>query len=169
MAVVSSNLVTQAPKVFKKQIAVSSPISGKLKPLSAFEHIPTQTGFLGPGACIELSGSKVIAPFSAKVESLPLTGYEVVLRAANGLRMWIKIGSSKSSLMGQRCVLQTRVGKVVRSGHTIMLLDPYWMRQHQHNTDCAVTFINGSKLKAIMPSSAKSLVAGEDRLFTLFL
>lgn len=169
MPAIFSNVVSQPPEHFKKHIAVTSPLSGKVKPLATFEDPSVQMGYWGVGACIELSGSKVIAPFSAKVEKLRPSGYEVTLRAANGLRMWIKIGSQHHSLLGERCQLKVKEGDVIRSGMPLMLVDPYWLRQNQYDTDCAVTFLNGDKLSGIMPTSAKSVVAGDDRLFNLYI
>lgn len=164
-----SNLSDRPPQTFKHKIAIPSPFSGVVRTFSQFNDISTQNRVWGVGLCAQISGAVIYSPISAEVLALPALGYEALLKAKNGLCIRIKIGPNTHALLGERCKRLVKEGQKVEAGTPIMEVDPYWMKQNNLDTHSIVTIPNGSKLKAIVPTNAKRLVAIEDPALHLYI
>lgn len=98
------------------RLEISSPIPGKLIPLSDVKDPAFASGAMGAGCGIEPSIGKVFAPFDAKVEVLFDTKHAIGLTGTNGESILIHIGIDTVNLKGQPFQNLVNQGDMVKKG-----------------------------------------------------
>ncbi|MCW8108797.1 PTS glucose transporter subunit IIA [Alteromonas ponticola] len=125
-------------------------------------------GAMGDGSAIRVTGSTLYAPLDARIEAIPETGYEIMLRSAAGLKLWIRIGASTHHLMGEKCQRLVCVGDEVAAGSPLMNINPIWLKSKGIEPICMVTVRNTKSLRALVPANNMRLVALEDPLYDVY-
>lgn len=152
----------------RKTIAIPSPVSGKVMPLSSHPLRVYQQKLLGDGVAIMPSGYKLVAPFKCVVLRCDAAFPEIRLKAANGLKMHIAIGEPTERLLGEGMRLLCKRGQIVNAGTTLMEFDLPRLKQHMSHVITAITILNSSKL-AGLEHNLHHVRATEDPIFTLLV
>ncbi len=159
----------QVPEDAKHQLIIVAPVSGQRLALSDVGDPLIAARMWGDGCALTTSSSVVKAPLTGTVEWINPAGYELRLKAKNGLRLWIKLGIGTQHLMGERCFYQKRQNDKVSTGDVLFEINPGWLKQQGISPVCIVTIINAHKLKAIVVPSTRHCQATEDTLMTACL
>ena len=152
----------------RKSIAIPSPISGRVMPLSSHPSRIYQQKLMGDGVAVAPSGYKIVAPFKCVVLRCDAAFPEIRLKAANGLRMHIAIGEPDERLMGEGIRLMCKRGQVVPAGNALIEFDLPRLKQNMAHVVTAVTILNSNKLRGLEPS-LHHVRATEDIIFKLLV
>ncbi|MCW8090642.1 PTS sugar transporter subunit IIA [Alteromonas sp. ASW11-130] len=146
-----------------------SPVTGSRLANDHVHNALFNSGALGDGCAIRVTGNTLYAPCDARVETVPETGYEVLLQASSGLKLWIKISAFTHHLMGEKC--QRLVGREeqVKAGTPLMNINPVWLKSKGIEPVFLIVVRNTNSIRALVPANNKYLVALEDHLFELYV
>lgn len=164
-----NNLVSidQLP-VHSKSIPVISPLTGRALPLDQVNSKVFQQRLLGEGLAIDMTGSKVLAPFNGVMQQLPATAHQLRLKAHNGLIMLIQIGIGSEQLMGDGFVVHVQQGQSFQTGDLLLSINVQKLKKRLDRIISPVTILNSTKLAGILPHH-QQVIAGQDQLMTLYL
>ena len=157
------------PADFTREIALPAPITGEVVRISEFADELIKYGFKGEGCLMLVSGNSIYAPVTGIITLCPTLGYEIALKASNGLKVNIKVGAHTHVLMGEKWLAKVKVGQKVEAGELLAQFNPLFLKQNDITTHCAVTITNSDKLKGIVLSSHRYCVANEDTLMHLYI
>ncbi len=136
------------PTVFKAfglrddgNIIVSSPISGKLIPLSMVKDETFSKGLCGEGIAIIPDEGKVIAPCDGEV--VVAMDHAVGIRAKNGSEIIIHVGINTVELNGQGIKAMVKSGDKVKQGQLLIEFDKNLIENKGYDTTCIVVKANG--------------------------
>ena len=132
------------PADFTREIALPAPITGEVVRITEF-------------------ADELI------ITLCPTLGYEIALKASNGLKVNIKVGAHTHVLMGEKWLAKVKVGQKVEAGELLAQFNPLFLKQNDITAHCAVTITNSDKLKGIVLSSHRYCVANEDTLMHLYI
>lgn len=164
-----SNLIDSVNDVqFKKQLPISSPVNGKVKPLNQYPAPLFTERLFGEGVCVELSGYQVLAPFNCLIEQLYPTAEQLRIRSANGIKMQIQLGLNPEVMMGNGFRRYVKPGDKVAKGEPLLEFDLRKMKTYLNSELAAITILNSDKLKALQPNY-RQVIANEDIIFNLFV
>ncbi|WP_416304972.1 PTS sugar transporter subunit IIA [Neptunicella sp. SCSIO 80796] len=164
-----NNLVSidQLP-VHTKSIPIISPLTGKAMPLDQVPSEIFSQRLFGEGLAIEMTGSKVIAPFNGIMHQVPATAHQLRLKASNGLMMLIQIGIDSHEMMGEGFELHVRSGQPFSSGDLLLSINLQKLKKRLSRVISPVTILNSNKLTGILPHY-QQVIAGQDQLMTLYI
>ncbi len=152
----------------RKAIPVMSPLSGRVKPLDSTPLVIFTQRLLGEGIALEPSGSQIFAPFDCKIDTLPITGDQIVLRSTQGLKLLIQVGIGTHLLMGEGIKLHAKEGAILRAGDKILEFNLSKLKAKTESILCPITLLNSDKILGIEPHYHQAL-ALEDKLFTIYI
>lgn len=105
------------------QIEISSPIKGKVIPLSQVPDGAFSGGEMGKGVGIEPAEGKVYAPFDGTVDMLFDTKHAIGLSSADGVELLIHIGLDTVELNGQGFTAHVKTGDPIKKGQLLIEFD----------------------------------------------
>lgn len=105
------------------EIAITSPICGKVIPLSDVPDGAFAGGEMGKGVGIEPTEGKVYAPFDGTVDMLFDTKHAIGLASNEGVEMLIHIGLDTVELNGQFFTAHVKTGDAIRKGQLLIEFD----------------------------------------------
>ena len=106
----------------KDSFAVSSPVDGKVQPLSSVPDEAFAQGFLGPGAALDPVSNVVKAPFDGKIKTLHKALHALVLENS-GVEILIHIGVETVALNGKGFKALRSAGEEVKKGEALKEFD----------------------------------------------
>ena len=105
------------------QIEISSPIKGKVIPLSQVPDGAFSSGEMGKGVGIEPAEGKVYAPFDGTVDMLFDTRHAIGLSSSDGVELLIHIGLDTVELNGQGFTAHVKTGDSIKKGQLLIEFD----------------------------------------------
>lgn len=100
-----------------------SPMEGIVKELADVPDQVFSEKVMGDGFAIEPTGSRVVAPISAKVATAFPTGHAFGLEASDGTEILIHIGIDTVQLGGKGFHVMVKEGDEVKQGDTLVEID----------------------------------------------
>ena len=104
-------------------IAVAAPVSGTVVPLSEVPDPTFAQGILGPGAAVQPSEGRIVAPANGTVDMMFDTGHAVSMTTAEGAELLIHVGIDTVNLKGEHYTAKCKSGDTVRKGDTLIEFD----------------------------------------------
>lgn len=154
--------------VHRSQIALVSPLTGKVAALDMLSHPVYVHRLMGEGAVIDPTGYQLLAPFDGKVVEIANMANRIVLRSAQGIRLNIQLGMDSDSMMGEGFKAHCKTGQNISTGQLLIEFDLNKMKRKLHDHRCAVTVLNSDKLKGVV-ITAKHVMAGQDPVFRMLI
>jgi glucose-specific phosphotransferase system IIA component len=154
----SKNLVNGA------QIEISSPIAGKLIPLTQVPDATFAQGLIGPGIAVEPSQNFITAPFDGKVVNLFHTNHAIGLESDLGVELLIHIGIDTVKMKGNGFKSFVKQGDVVKKGQKLIEFDLDLIKKEAKSIITPVIVTNGAQYAQLKftteneCSSAKTLL-----------
>ncbi|MGN0022663.1 MAG: phosphoenolpyruvate--protein phosphotransferase [Elusimicrobiaceae bacterium] len=121
----------------KDSFAVSSPVDGKVQPLSSVPDEAFAQGFLGPGAALDPISNVVKAPFDGKIKTLHKSLHALVLENS-GVEVLIHVGVETVALNGKGFKALRAAGEEVKKGDALIEFDKNYIEQ---NAPCASVIV----------------------------
>ncbi len=116
--------VWQAEKTCFPSPASRSPLRspGTIVPLTEVPDPTFAQGILGPGAAVQPSEGRIVAPANGTVDMMFDTGHAVSMTTSEGAELLIHVGIDTVSLKGQHYTAKCKSGDTVRKGDTLIEL-----------------------------------------------
>ena len=105
-------------------IAVAAPVSGTVVPLSEVPDPTFAQGILGPGAAVQPSEGRIVAPANGTVDMMFDTGHAVSMTTAEGAELLIHVGIDTVQLEGKHYKACCKAGQQVKKGDVLIEFDP---------------------------------------------
>lgn len=102
---------------------LTAPLTGTVKNLSEVSDQTFASGALGPGAAIEPTAGRLVAPADGKITVAFPTGHAVGMRTETGLDLLMHIGFDTVELDGQHFTSHVSKGQEVKRGETLVEFD----------------------------------------------
>lgn len=102
---------------------ISSPIPGKVMPLSSVPDETFSTGVLGNGFAVEPAEGKVYAPFDGECENLADTLHALGLLSESGVSLLIHVGLETVGLEGKPFKAHIKTGDPIKKGQLLLEFD----------------------------------------------
>ena len=102
---------------------ISSPIPGKVVPLSSVPDETFATGVLGNGFAVEPAEGKVYAPFDGECENLADTLHALGLMSESGVSLLIHVGLETVGLEGKPFKAHIKTGDPIKKGQLLLEFD----------------------------------------------
>ena len=101
-------------------ITIASPVSGTVVPLTEVPDPTFAQGILGPGAAVQPSEGRIVAPANGTVDMMFDTGHAVSMTTSEGAELLIHVGIDTVNLKGQHYTAKCKSGDTVRKGDTLL-------------------------------------------------
>lgn len=143
-----------------------SPIEGIVRELTEVPDQVFSEKVIGDGFAIEPTGSKVVAPISAKVVAAFPTGHAFGLKASDGTEILIHIGIDTVQLDGKGFDVKVKEGDDVKQGDTLVEIDLNIIKEAGKAVISPIIFTDGKTVEVRKKNRAVSLL--EKRIVDIF-
>lgn len=147
-------------------IAVAAPVSGKVVPLSEVPDPTFAQGTLGPGAAVQPSEGRIVAPANGTVDMMFDTGHAVSMTTAEGAELLIHVGIDTVNLKGEHYTAKCKSGDTVRKGDTLIEFDLDAIKAAGYEVVTPIIVCNPDVFASVKTEGAGGIQAG-DTLLTL--
>ena len=131
-------------------ITIASPVSGTVVPLTEVPDPTFAQGILGPGAAVQPSEGRIVAPANGTVDMMFDTGHAVSMTTSEGAELLIHVGIDS--------------GDTVRKGDTLIEFDIDAIREAGYEVVTPVIVCNPDAFASVKTEDAGSVQAGDDLL-----
>ena len=145
-------------------ITIASPVSGTVVPLTEVPDPTFAQGILGPGAAVQPSEGRIVAPANGTVDMMFDTGHAVSMTTSEGAELLIHVGIDTVSLKGQHYTAKCKSGDTVRKGDTLIEFDIDAIRKAGYEVVTPVIVCNPDAFASVKTEGAGSVQAGDDLL-----
>lgn len=147
-------------------IAVAAPVSGTVVPLSEVPDPTFSQGILGPGAAVQPSEGRIVAPANGTVDMMFDTGHAVSMTTSEGAELLIHVGIDTVNLKGEHYTAKCKSGDTVRKGDTLIEFDLDAIKAAGYEVVTPITVCNPDVFASVKTEGAGGIQAG-DTLLTL--
>lgn len=148
----------------KSQImAIKSPFSGRVKPITEHPEPFFRFSTLGPGISVELTSHNIIAPFDGTLLQVKNAGKEYLLQANNGLKILINLYFSSEDDHINHTNIAKLNGNKISQGERLAYFDLRELTRPMIGTLCVLNAANLGPLYF----SLSQITAGVDTLLTV--
>ena len=146
-------------------IAVAAPVSGTVVPLSEVPDPTFAQGILGPGAAVQPSEGRIVAPANGTVDMMFDTGHAVSMTTAEGAELLIHVGIDTVQLEGKHYKACCKAGQQVKKGDVLIEFDPAAIKAEGYQIVTPILVCNPDAF-TVEPAAGGTVAAG-DALLTL--
>lgn len=104
-------------------MAVLSPLEGRVVPITAVPDQAFSEGMLGRGVAIEPSRGRIVAPAKGQVSLMFETGHAVTILSSTGAEILIHVGIDTVNLHGRYFSARVKTGDSVSPGDLLLEFD----------------------------------------------
>lgn len=144
----------------KKEIVISAPVSGKVKPVTSLKDETFSSGVLGPGIAIVPEGGRVVAPADGTLDQMFETGHAFSMTAASGVELLVHVGLDTVRLKGKHFTRMKKTGDSVQTGDHLIEFEEGAVRREGYDTTIVVVVLNQEKFSKIRFADEGAIRAG---------
>lgn len=130
------------PKVTRSKLNFTSPIKGKIMPITEVPDQVFSGKMMGDGFAIEPEDGKIVSPVNGKVLNVFPTKHAIGLEADNGMEILVHIGIDTVGLKGEGFTAMIAEGDEVKRGQALMEVDLDYVKKHAASTITPIVFTN---------------------------
>ena len=156
----------ELPAEAAKDYSVTSPIEGRVVPLSEVEDAVFSQGLLGPGLAVVPSTGPVVSPVDGEVIVAFPSGHAYGIRAASGVEILIHVGMDTVQLDGKHFSPKVHQGDVIRRGTPLVEVDWDAVKKAGYQIVTPIVVSNGDKFSGISEAGTRDASRG-DALFSV--
>lgn len=142
-----------------------SPVSGITKNLNEIEDKAFASGAMGEGFAVELTDSKVVAPFDGEVMVCFPTGHAYGLKSTDGTEILIHIGMDTVQLDGKGFDVKVEAGQKIKQGDVLVQVDLDYVKSQGKPLTTPIVFTDGSHIELLKKNSNISI--GDDDIIKI--
>lgn len=141
---------------------VTSPVEGRVLPLSETPDAAFAGGALGGGVCIDPSGDTLVAPADGKVLTIQRTGHAIGLRLDSGIELLIHIGIDTVKMDGDGFENLVEKKQQVTAGTPLIRFDRAKIEAAGYSPLTPVVVVNSRKFGEVEGMPAPIAAPGDD-------
>lgn len=146
-------------------ITIASPVSGTVVPLAEVPDPTFAQGILGPGAAVQPSEGRIVAPANGTVDMMFDTGHAVSMTTSEGAELLIHVGIDTVQLEGKHYKACCKAGQQVKKGDVLIEFDPAAIKAEGYQIVTPILVCNPDAF-TVEPAAGGTVAAG-DALLTL--
>lgn len=146
-------------------ITIASPVSGTVVPLTEVPDPTFAQGILGPGAAVQPSEGRIVAPANGTVDMMFDTGHAVSMTTSEGAELLIHVGIDTVQLEGKHYKACCKAGQQVKKGDVLIEFDPAAIKAEGYQIVTPILVCNPDAF-TVQPAASGAVAAG-DALLTL--
>lgn len=146
-------------------ITIASPVSGTVVPLAEVPDPTFAQGILGPGAAVQPSEGRIVAPANGTVDMMFDTGHAVSMTTSEGAELLIHVGIDTVQLEGKHYKACCKAGQQVKKGDVLIEFDPAAIKAEGYQIVTPILVCNPDAF-TVEPAAGGTVTAG-DALLTL--
>lgn len=146
-------------------ITIASPVSGTVVPLAEVPDPTFAQGILGPGAAVQPSEGRIVAPANGTVDMMFDTGHAVSMTTSEGAELLIHVGIDTVQLEGKHYKACCKAGQQVKKGDVLIEFDPAAIKAEGYQIVTPILVCNPDAF-TVEPAASSAVAAG-DALLTL--
>lgn len=146
---------------------IIAPISGKITPLKAVPDPTFSKKMMGDGIALEPSNGKVVSPVKGEIVQLFPTKHAIGIKSEWGAEILIHIGLETVALNGEGFKAHVEQGDKVKVGDPLITFDLEFIKEKAASHITPVIITNSDSFNISDRTSASTITAGEDILFTV--
>lgn len=146
-------------------ITIASPVSGTVVPLTEVPDPTFAQGILGPGAAVQPSEGRIVAPANGTVDMMFDTGHAVSMTTSEGAELLIHVGIDTVQLEGKHYKACCKAGQQVKKGDVLIEFDPAAIKAEGYQIVTPILVCNSDAF-TVEPAAGGTVAAG-DALLTL--
>lgn len=146
-------------------ITIASPVSGTVVPLTEVPDPTFAQGILGPGAAVQPSEGRIVAPANGTVDMMFDTGHAVSMTTSEGAELLIHVGIDTVQLEGKHYKACCKAGQQVKKGDVLIEFDPAAIKAEGYQIVTPILVCNPDAF-TVEPAASSAVAAG-DALLTL--
>lgn len=154
-------------KLFKKDIKVIAPMSGKVV---ALEMVPDQVfskKVVGDGVAIdELAGDIACAPIDGTIALIFRTNHAFGIRTKDGIEILVHIGMDTVELDGEGFERLVEEGTIVKVGDPVIRFNREFIKNSGRSLMSPVIITTPAKIEKISISTVDKVSAGHEVVFS---
>lgn len=139
-------LQSEQSPVFHIEENFVCPMEGRIIALDQVEDQAFASKAMGDGFAVELSGNKVVAPYSGEIIVAFPTGHAYGMKADNGMELLIHIGMDTVELNGEGFTPKVKAGQRVKQGDVLVEVDTELIKQQGKSLVSPVIFTSGETI-----------------------
>ena len=146
-------------------ITIASPVSGTIVPLTEVPDPTFAQGILGPGAAVQPSEGRIVAPANGTVDMMFDTGHAVSMTTSEGAELLIHVGIDTVQLEGKHYKACCKAGQQGKKGDVLIEFDPAAIKAEGYQIVTPILVCNPDAF-TVEPAAGGTVAAG-DALLTL--
>ncbi|TSJ92226.1 PTS beta-glucoside transporter subunit EIIBCA [Gilliamella apicola] len=155
------------PKIVIDEIDVTSPMIGKVYPLSEVPDPAFTQKLMGEGIAIEPTENHVYAPYNGKVTAVfESSKHAIGLTLDNGVELLIHVGIDTVNLTNNEFSYHVSMGQQVKTGDLLISFDPQAIKQAGYPLITPIIIVNTDQFQMITLTD-KTEVNLDDILFEI--
>lgn len=143
---------------------VSSPITGKVVPLSETPDAVFASGAMGQGVAIEPSVGEVVAPADGTIRLLFPTNHAIGLATDDGAELLIHVGMDTVELDGKGFTAHVVQGSKVKKGQLLLTFDIEAIKEAGYSVVTPVIVTNSADYEAVETLASGQVDLGQNLL-----
>lgn len=148
-------------EITPSEIALITPLEGKIIPLDQVEDEAFACGAMGKGIAIEPSEGKVSAPFDGTIATLFPTKHALGIVSDTGCEVLIHIGFNTVQLNGKHFTAHVQQGDKVKKGQLLIEFDMEAIKEEGCSLTTPVIITNTNSFKDILDVSQETVSNNE--------
>lgn len=163
----STGVVAAAPSssaALSAPLSLTSPLAGKVIPLSEVPDPVFAGGAVGAGVGILPSDGRVVAPCDGTVIVAPASGHAVGLRTTDGVELLIHVGIDTVNLAGRGFTTHVEVKQEVKAGDALIDVDLKTIEEAGYSLATPVLITNARKIGEVSAATDGSVAVGDPLL-----
>lgn len=148
-------------KELKGEVNISSPIEGKVIPLSKVEDEAFAGGNLGSGIAIIPAVGELKAPFDGEITTLFPTLHAIGITGDNGIEMLIHIGFDTVKLNGKPFTAKVKQGDHAKKGDLLLTFDIEKIKASGCGVTTPIIITNTANYLDVVPKDIEEVKIGD--------
>ena len=149
----------------KRSLEITSPLSGRIIPLSSVKDETFAEGIMGEGLAIIPGDDRVYAPVSGMILAFFETYHAITLLSDEGAEVLIHVGKDTVELKGKHFTPLKKAGERVKKGDALLVFDAKAIEKAGYDITTPITVLTTDRYTLSL-TQADTVVAG-DHLMTL--
>jgi PTS system, glucose subfamily, IIA component len=126
----------------KKEILITAPVAGTVKPISSLSDETFSTDMLGRGIAVEPTKGRIVAPADGTVSQMFETGHALSMVTDSGAELLIHIGIDTVKLKGKHFTKKKSTGDAVKAGDVLIEFDAGAIASEGYETVIVIVVLN---------------------------
>lgn len=153
-----------APSITNERVVLSSPLAGRVVPLTEVKDQVFSSGAMGKGIAIDPANGTLVAPADGTITTLFPTGHAIGLTTTDGVEILMHIGMDTVELEGKGFEIFVKQEDQVKKGDLLVKFDLSLIKEAGYSTVTPIVVTNTPNYLDVLDMNQEDVLQGEDFL-----